>query len=44
MHHRLFLPLRRGQVFVAIGASHLHGDRGLLAMLRRDGYRVTRIW
>lgn len=44
LHHRLFLPLREGRIFVAIGAAHLSGDGGLLAMLRRDGYRVTRIW
>ena len=44
MHHRLFVPLRGGRVLVAIGASHLYGDRGLLAMLRNDGYRITRVW
>jgi hypothetical protein len=44
MHHRLFMPLRGGRVLVAIGASHLYGERGLLALLRRDGYRITRIW
>jgi len=44
MHHRLFMPLRSGKVMVAIGASHLYGERGLLAMLRNDGYRITRIW
>ena len=44
LHHRLFLPLRSGRVFVAVGASHLQGGSGLLAMLRRDGYRVTRVW
>lgn len=43
MHHGLFVPLRSGGVFVAVGASHLYGRRGLLAMLRADGYRVTRL-
>jgi len=44
MHHRLVLPLREGRVFVAIGASHLPGEEGLLRMLERDGYTVTRVW
>lgn len=43
MHHRLTLPLRTGAVFVAIGALHLQGANGLLAMLAADGYRVERI-
>jgi hypothetical protein len=44
LHHRLFVPLRGGRVFVAIGAMHLPGHAGLLAMLKRDGYRVTAMW
>jgi uncharacterized protein YbaP (TraB family) len=44
MHYRVFMPLRDGRVFAAIGAAHLYGGQGLLAMLKRDGYRVTRIW
>lgn len=43
-HHRLFLALRGGRVFVAVGASHLGGRAGLLALLREDGYRVTPVW
>ena len=44
MHHRLAAPLRSGRVFVAIGAMHLAGPRGLLEMLRADGYRLSVIW
>lgn len=44
LHHRLFMPLRKGRVFVAVGAMHLQGEQGLLAMLQEDGYRVTRLW
>lgn len=44
MHHRLFMPLRKGRVFVAIGALHLYGENGLLALLSADGYRVRKLW
>jgi len=43
MHHRLALPLRTGRIFVAVGALHLQGEKGLLALIEQDGYRVTRI-
>ena len=43
MAHRLFLPLRDGRVFVSVGALHLDGRRGLVALLRAQGYRVTRL-
>ena len=31
----------KGRVFIAVGAAHLPGDRGLVRMLREAGYRVT---
>lgn len=43
MHYRLAVPLRAGRVFIAIGALHLEGEKGLLAMLAEDGYALTRI-
>lgn len=41
--HRLHLPLARGRVFVAVGALHLFGRDGLLALIEGQGYRVTRV-
>jgi uncharacterized protein YbaP (TraB family) len=35
--------LRRGEAFVALGALHLYGAKGVLALLEADGYRVQRV-
>lgn len=43
MAHRLHVPLMRGGVFVAVGAMHLEGDQGLLALIKQQGYRIVRI-
>ena len=44
MAHRLFLPLREGRVFVAVGALHLYGRKGLLELIRAQGYRIQRVY
>jgi uncharacterized protein YbaP (TraB family) len=44
MAFRMQRELRRGRAFVAIGALHLYGDRGVLALLEEDGYRAERLY
>jgi uncharacterized protein YbaP (TraB family) len=44
MAHRLFTPLREGRVFAAVGANHLYGPDGILALIEQQGYRVERIY
>ena len=44
MAYRLFMPLRSGGVFVAVGALHLHGANGVLAQLKQQGYKLRRVY
>lgn len=38
------LPLvNQGKAFIGVGALHLPGDSGLVALLRKDGFKVTAI-
>jgi len=39
------LPLlRQGGVFIAVGALHLPGEQGLIAGIKKNGFRVEAIW
>jgi len=44
MAHRLFMPLREGRAFIAVGANHLYGERGILGLITQQGYRVERVY
>ena len=44
MAHRLLMPLRQGGNFVAVGADHLYGEEGMLALIEKQGYRVERVY
>lgn len=44
MAQRMQPQLRSGSAFIAVGALHLYGDRGVLSLLARDGYRITRVY
>jgi uncharacterized protein YbaP (TraB family) len=44
MAFRMQRELRRGDAFVALGALHLYGDKGVLALLEEDGYRAERVF
>lgn len=44
MLERLARELAAGDAFVAVGALHLPGEKGLLRLLEEAGYRVTRVY
>jgi uncharacterized protein YbaP (TraB family) len=44
MVDRMEESLRQGGAFVAVGALHLYGDRGVPAQLERRGWKVTRVY
>ncbi|KPF44988.1 TraB/GumN family protein [Rhizobium sp. AAP43] len=35
--------LEKGNAFIAVGALHLPGEQGLVELLRRQGYRLSRV-
>jgi uncharacterized protein len=41
MHDRAIDLLQKGNAFIAVGALHLPGDKGLVELLRQSGYKVT---
>jgi hypothetical protein len=43
MAFRMQRELRRGHAFVAVGALHLYGDKGVPALLEQDGWRTRRV-
>ncbi len=36
--------LKTGRAFIAVGAAHLPGEKGVLHLLEKRGYRVTRVY
>ena len=43
MEHYMRKPMREKKTFIAVGALHLYGDEGVLALMEKDGYKVKRI-
>lgn len=44
MVERMGKLLQQGHAFVAVGALHLPGERGILQLLSNEGYQVTRVY
>jgi uncharacterized protein len=44
MVERMTDRLAEGGAFVAVGALHLPGERGILNLLARRGYRISRVY
>lgn len=43
MQHYMRKPMREKDTFIAVGAVHLYGDKGVLALIQKDGYTVSRV-
>ncbi|MDW3096178.1 MAG: TraB/GumN family protein [Gammaproteobacteria bacterium] len=43
MEHYMRKPMRLRDTFIAVGALHLYGEKGVLALMEKDGYTVTRV-
>jgi len=35
--------LAEGNAFIAVGAAHLPGEKGILQLLEKQGYRLSRV-
>jgi uncharacterized protein YbaP (TraB family) len=44
MAERAEARLKEGGAFIAVGALHLYGSGGVLALLERRGWRITRVY
>ncbi len=44
MVKRIASHLAEGNAFVAVGALHLSGERGILNLLKKQGYQVSRVY
>ncbi len=44
MVDRMQPRLKEGNAFIAVGALHLPGEKGILALLERKGYKVTPVY
>lgn len=44
MVERMQVDLKKGRAFIAIGALHLPGEKGVLHLLEQQGYRVTPVY
>ena len=44
MVHRMDGLLKHGNAFIGVGAAHLPGDKGVLRLLEKKGYKITRVY
>jgi uncharacterized protein YbaP (TraB family) len=44
MHDRALPLIDKGNAFIAVGALHLVGEKGLVELFRKSGHTVTRVW
>ena len=44
MSERAIRIINENKTFIAVGAAHLYGEKGMIALLKKEGYILTPLY